>query len=225
MSAVPTTSAAELRRHFTERGLAEADLAPTWLAQLEHWLAQARGADLPEPTAMTLATVDSQGRPSARTVLLKGLDERGLVFFTNRTSAKATDLRAVPAAALVLPWVALDRQVCITGDVEEVGRPETEAYAHGRPRGSQIGAWVSHQSQVIADRSALERRQAELERRFAGAEVPVPSFWGGYRVRPRRVEFWQGRADRLHDRLRFHRAGGGLGVAGDPGWVINRLAP
>ncbi|HEV7207929.1 MAG TPA: pyridoxamine 5'-phosphate oxidase [Mycobacteriales bacterium] len=222
---MPHPSAAELCRRYAAAGLAEPDLAATWVAQLQDWLAQAEEAQLTQPGAMTLATVDGQGQPTARTVLLKGLDDRGLIFFTNRTSRKAAALAAVPAAGLVLPWVPLERQVCIAGQVEQVTRAETEAYARSRPRGSQIGAWASHQSQVISGRSVLEQRREELERRFAGAPVPVPPFWGGYRVLPLTVEFWQGRPDRLHDRLRFRRRDGRPGAASDAGWVIERLAP
>lgn len=218
------SSVAALRRNYRRDGFDRADLAETWRDQFEAWLHDAVAGDVVEPNAMTLATVDADGRPSARTVLLKGIGERGLVFFTNRTSRKGQALSADPRAALVVPWIALERQVCVTGDVEEISRAETISYASSRPRGSQLGAWISHQSRVIEGRAELERRRIELERRF-GADVPVPEFWGGYRVLPLTVEFWQGREDRLHDRLRFRRVDGRPGAAGDDGWAVERLAP
>lgn len=225
MAAVPTTPAADLRRRYAAAGLAEADLAATWPEQLRRWLDDAAAAGVAEPTAMTLATVDPDGRPSARTVLLKGVDERGLTFFTNHTSRKGRALAADPRVALVLPWPAVGRQVCVTGDAEQLDAADSAAYARSRPRGSQIGAWASRQSRVIAGRAELEDRRAELERRFAGGPVPVPPFWGGYLVRPVTVEFWQARPDRLHDRLQFRRPDAVPGLASDGGWIVERLAP
>lgn len=203
------------RRDYTLAGLAEADLAATWWAQFDRWLADAGG--LLEPNAVVLATASPEAVPSARTVLLKDVDERGFVVFTNLTSRKGRELTANPPVSLVFPWVELERQVVVTGTAEQVAREQTAAYFRSRPRGSQVGAWVSHQSAVIPGREVLAARQAALEERFAGREVPVPDFWGGVRVVPDAVEFWQGRASRLHDRLRYRRAGGA--------WVVERLSP
>ena len=208
-------SEADLRRDDGLAGLDERELAPTWLAQFDRWFGQAAG--LVEPNAVVLATATPAGVPSARTVLLKAYDERGLVVFTNLTSRKAAEALANPVATLLFSWVDLERQVSVEGTVEQVDRAETEAYFRSRPRSSQVGAWVSRQSEVIAGRQVLTARQAELEARFEGDDVPVPGFWGGLRVVPAVVEFWQGRPSRLHDRLRFRRAAGS--------WVVERLSP
>ncbi len=170
-----------------------------------------------EANAMQLATASADGRPSVRTVLLKGLDERGLVFYTNLDSAKGRDLAGNPRAAVVFAWLAHERQVRVSGDVVAISAGETDAYFASRPRGSQIGAWVSPQSSVLSSRAELERAAADAELRFTGAAVPTPPRWGGLRIEPDEVEFWQGRADRLHDRLRYRLDGGG--------WVRERLAP
>jgi pyridoxamine 5'-phosphate oxidase len=209
---------AHLRASYERGGLDEADLAPTWLAQLGGWLEDAVRAGLPDPNAMVLATADARGRPSARTVLLKGLDERGLVLFTNLGSRKGREARENPYAALVFPWIALQRQVVVAGRVEPVAAGEADAYFASRPHGSRLGALASPQSEVIAGREVLDRARAELGRRYPeGTGVSRPEGWGGLRVVPDTVEFWQGRRDRLHDRLRFRREG--------DGFVVERLAP
>lgn len=218
-------SLARTRALYEGKGLTESALAGDWYSQLERWISDAERAGVVEANAMTLATVDPDGRPSTRTVLLKGVDPRGLVFYSNRTSRKGVALRSDPRAAVTIPWVALARQVCVTGDVEELPRAETEKYARGRPRGSQIGAWVSHQSRVIGSRAELQVELRALEDRFAGGPVPVPEYWTGYRLRPLTVEFWQGQPNRLHDRLRFGRVDGNPGLATDDGWVVERLSP
>lgn len=213
MPTAPRPSPADLRRDYTRDGLAEADLARTWHEQFARWFADAQG--LLEPNAVVLSTADADGRPSARTVLLKAYDARGLVVFTNLTSRKGSEAQANPHASLVFPWVELERQVVAVGEVELVARQEVENYFATRPRSSQLGAWVSRQSTVVASRGVLQERLAAVETRFAGREVPVPPFWGGLRVLPRTVEFWQGRTGRLHDRLRYDVARG----------VVERLAP
>jgi len=206
------------RRGYQRGQLDENVVARTWLDQLRRWFTDATAEpSVVEMTAMQLATVDTAGRPSVRTVLVKGLDERGVVFYTNYESAKARDLDARPSAAAVLVWLPLERQVRLSGPVTRVERAETEAYFAARPRGSQLGAWASPQSRVVPSRAALEDAVREIEERFAGGEVPAPPNWGGYRLAPDVVEFWQGRADRLHDRIRYR-------LDGDA-WVIERLAP
>ena len=198
--------------------LDEAMLAPHPVTQFSRWLADAAAAGLPEPTAMVLATVSGEGIPRARTVLLKSHDAGGFTFYTNRTSRKATDLAAVPRACLLFPWHAMQRQVIISGTVTALSTEQSEPYFRTRPRGSQLGAWTSRQSSVIASRDELGERYARLERRWPeGTPVPMPEFWGGYRVVPVTCEFWQGRQNRLHDRFRYR-------LAGDE-WVIERQAP
>jgi pyridoxamine 5'-phosphate oxidase len=217
-------SPAGLRREYTERGaLLESDLAENWVAQFDRWFTDALQAGLPEPNAMIVATAappeaDGTARPSARTVLLKGYDARGFVFYTNYRSRKGTEALTNPVASLVFPWYAMQRQVLVSGTVGKVDRAETEAYFATRPRGSQLGAWASPQSQVLPDRDAVDAGlAAALERFGETGEVPAPPHWGGLRVVPETVEFWQGRSNRLHDRLRFRRTG--------TGWVVERLAP
>jgi pyridoxamine 5'-phosphate oxidase len=208
---------AAMRQEYVRVGLSEADLAPTWLEQFQAWLADAVAAGLPEPNAMVLATADTAGRPSARTVLLKSLDERGFTFYTNFTSRKGREMAANPHVSLVFPWHPLSRQVVIAGSVAPVERAETEAYFATRPRDSQLGAWASPQSQVVADRTVLDAALSETIRRFGDEAPSTPPHWGGLRVRPETVEFWQGREGRLHDRLCFVRT--------DGEWIVERLAP
>jgi pyridoxamine 5'-phosphate oxidase len=201
-----------------EAGLDEGMLDGDPVAQFSAWLADAAAAGLPEHNAMALATVSASGQPRARTVLLKSHDADGFVFYTNRTSRKGTDLAAVPRAGLVFGWYAIQRQVIIEGTVTELTAEQSEPYFHSRPRGSQLGAWTSRQSTVIGSRAELEERYAELEARWPDPEpVPMPPFWGGYRVTPHIIEFWQGRVNRLHDRFRYRRDGGQ--------WLIERQAP
>jgi pyridoxamine 5'-phosphate oxidase len=212
---------AALRAHYARAALSEADAHPDPLAQLERWLAEAVRARAHEPNAMTLATATPDGRPAARVVLLKGVDGRGLSFYTNLESRKAAELSANPRAALVFWWPELERQVRVEGRVERVGDAEADAYYASRPLGSRLGAWASPQSRPLADRAALDARLAEAEARFAGAGPegpPRPPFWGGFRVVPDAFEFWQGRPDRLHDRLAYAPDGRG-------GWAVTRLAP
>ncbi|MEV8511004.1 pyridoxamine 5'-phosphate oxidase [Dactylosporangium sp. NPDC051484] len=193
--------------------LTEDSIADNWLDQFAAWFADAVDAGLPEPNAMLLATASGDGRPSARTVLLKGYDRRGFTFFTNYESRKGNELAGNPRATLVFPWYHLHRQVIVSGAVEKVSRAETEEYFAVRPRGAQLGAWASRQSTVIGSRADLEGSWAEAERRFGDGPIEAPPHWGGFRVAPDEVEFWQGRASRLHDRLRFS------------GGKLERLAP
>ena len=208
----------DVRREYALAGLSEEDLAADPVDQFRVWLAQAREAQPEDFTAMVLATADRDGRPAARVVLLKGLDERGFVFYTHYQSAKGRELAANPRAALVFYWSALERQVRIEGTVEKTTREESEAYFASRPRGSRLGAWASPQSRPLAGREELERRVEEAAERFPDGDVPLPEDWGGFRVFPESVEFWQGRPSRLHDRLRYVRLPEG-------GWRIERLAP
>jgi pyridoxamine 5'-phosphate oxidase len=216
MTALPDL--ASMRKTYAQVGLSEAAAARDPLEQFARWLSDAIVAGLPEPNAMVLATASPEGVPNARTVLLKGVDERGFSFFTNRASPKGQELAANPRAALVFPWHALARQVRVTGPVSELGREEVAAYFSTRPRGSRLGAWASPQSQVMQGRDQLDQQWAQAADRFPeGVEVPPPEVWGGYRVAPETVEFWVGRESRLHDRLRYRRSG--------DGWLLERLAP
>ncbi|HZC06274.1 MAG TPA: pyridoxamine 5'-phosphate oxidase [Ktedonobacterales bacterium] len=209
---------ADLRKDYMLRGLDEAEMDANPIRQFQAWFDAAVAANHPEPNAMTVATATSDGTPSARMTLLKGLDERGFVFYTNYDSRKGAELAANPRAALVFFWVLLERQVRVEGHVERVSAEESDTYFHSRPEGSQLGAWASAQSQVIASRADLEQTYRQLEQTYAGREVPRPPHWGGFRIVPERIEFWQGRASRLHDRLRYTREPSGV-------WRIERLAP
>ena len=234
-------SIADLRREYNLAGLRRRDLDPDPIAQFRRWFDQATGArasgrirkcliriykslfliqgtEQLDLNAMTLATADREGRPSARVVLLKGLDHRGFIFYTNYNSRKGRELEDNPQAALVFYWAEQERQVCVAGRVNQLPRAESEGYFHSRPRGSQIGAWASDQSAVVRDRGDLEHKWHEFEERFPGPEVPCPPHWGGYALRPERMEFWQGRPNRLHDRFRYTRQPDGA-------WAIERLSP
>jgi pyridoxamine 5'-phosphate oxidase len=211
---------AGMRVDYRRDELDVGDLADSWHAQLARWLDEATEAGVVEPNAMVLATADDDCFPSTRTVLCKGIDERGVVFYTNYTSAKSHDLRVTRRAAATFPWYAQQRQVGLRGGVERVTSEETRAYWATRPRGSQLGAWASAQSCPVADREALDAALAATERRFADtAEIPAPPHWGGWRIVPERVEFWQGRTNRMHDRLRFELD------SLDRTWRVRRLAP
>jgi pyridoxamine 5'-phosphate oxidase len=203
-----------------DRPLDRADLDPDPITQFRSWLTEAEVAGIALPNAMALATADTDGRPSVRNVLLRGVDERGFVFFTNYESRKARQLASNPHAGLVFYWKELDRQVCVTGDVQRADEEESDAYFATRPRDAQIGAWASRQSAEIAGRDELDARVAEVEARFAGEVVPRPEFWGGFRVIPDALEFWQGRAHRLHDRFRYE-----LDASDPAGWRLARLSP
>jgi pyridoxamine 5'-phosphate oxidase len=207
-----------MRVSYEEGTLSEDELAPTWHEQLQNWLDDAIQGGAPEPNAMVLATANAAGLPASRTVLCKGLDERGVVFYTNYTSAKSHDLMATRYASATFPWYSLHRQATVRGVVEKVSPAETATYWASRPRGSQLGAWASPTSIVVGGREALENALANVQRRFADAEeVPVPPHWGGWRIRPEVVEFWQGRRDRMHDRLQFK--------LGRDSWKVERLGP
>ncbi len=231
---------ADLRREYKLTGLRREDLDADPLAQFRRWFDQAAaraggrlrkffiglyksllqigGLAPMEVNAMTLTTVDPQGKPSARIVLLKGVDVRGFIFFTNYESRKGRELEGNPNAALVFYWADLERQVCVAGAVSQISREESEAYFKSRPRGSQLAAWASRQSTVVADRAVLEARWRELEAEYSGKEIPMPSCWGGYVLTPERLEFWQGRPSRLHDRFCYTRQP-------DGGWRLDRLSP
>jgi len=211
------TSIAELRREYASRALTEADALDDPIQQFAVWFGEALKSELLDTNAMTLATASRDGEPAARIVLLKGFDETGFVFFTNYESAKAADLERNPRACLLLFWAVLERQVRVTGRVSKTSTQESEKYFQSRPFESQIGAWASAQSRTLGDRASLEARYAELAEKYAGGPVPLPPFWGGYRVAPETIEFWQGRKSRLHDRLLYTKDAGT--------WVRSRLAP
>ncbi len=206
-----------LRIDYGRAALNETDVLAEPIDQFARWFADAEAAGIPEYNAMTLATADASGMPSARVVLLKEHGKDGFTFYTNYASRKGADLAANPRAALCFYWQPLERQIRIEGGVEAVSRAESETYFHSRPVEAQIGAWASHQSQMIPSRATIEQRRAELAARFGAGPVPLPDFWGGYRVIPRTIEFWQGRPSRLHDRLLYTRRGGA--------WTLQRLSP
>ncbi|MFF1680195.1 pyridoxamine 5'-phosphate oxidase [Streptomyces sp. NPDC058256] len=219
----PTLDPAAMREHYRAEGLAETELAAHPMEQFARWFGQAAQAAAQgvvyEPNAMVVATADSEGRPSSRTVLLKQYDEQGFVFYTNYGSRKARDLAANPYVSLLFPWHPMARQVIVTGTARRTGRDETAAYFRTRPHGSQLGAWASAQSTVIGSRAELDASYAELSARYPeGEQVPVPPDWGGFRVAPQTVEFWQGRENRLHDRLRYV-------AEADGSWTVERLSP
>ncbi|MGW5086626.1 pyridoxamine 5'-phosphate oxidase [Streptomyces coelicoflavus] len=211
---------ASMRKQYRAEGLSETELAATPVEQFARWFKQAAtDGGLFEPNAMMVSTADAEGRPSSRTVLLKHFDAQGFVFYTNYDSRKGRELDANPYVSLLFPWHPMARQVVVTGVARRTGRDETAAYFRTRPHGSQLGAWASVQSSVVADRRALDGAYAELAARYPeGEQVPVPPHWGGFRVVPQAVEFWQGRENRLHDRLRYVAEGGG-------GWRVERLSP
>lgn len=237
----PDMSIADLRREYNLGGLRRADLDPDPIVQFRKWFEQAAGervsgrvrkyliaayktvfgfknAELIDVNAATLATADKEGRPSARVVLLKGMDDRGFIFYTNYDSRKGRELTENPHASLVFYWPDQERQVCIAGEVSKVSREESETYFRSRPRGSRLAAWASQQSEVLEDRSVLEKRWQELQKQYPGEEVPMPPYWGGFVVAPVRIEFWQGRPSRLHDRFRYLKQP-------DRTWRIERLSP
>jgi len=212
------TSIADLRQEYSQKGLNEKEAEPNPFQQFQIWFDQALSAQLLEPNAMTLATVTAEGKPSARVVLLKHFDEQGFVFYSNYHSRKGQELGQNPWAALVFWWASLERQVRIEGRVEQVSEQDSDAYFYSRPWGSRLGAWASEQSQVVSDRQVIEQRLVKLEQQYQDQEIPRPPHWGGYRLVPIAIEFWQGRPNRLHDRLSYHRLE-------DGNWQIERLSP
>lgn len=207
----------DLRREYESQGLQADQLDPNPLVQFKHWFGEARAAGIEDVNAMSLATANGEGVPGIRTVLLKYFDAQGFVFFTNYESHKAQDIASNPHAALLFPWLLLNRQVIVQGQVERVGKGESLRYFMSRPRDSQLGAWVSAQSRAISSRGLLEQKFAEIKRKFNNGQVPLPDFWGGYRVKPWRIEFWQGRPNRLHDRFEYLQQG--------DQWLLQRLQP
>lgn len=216
-ASTPSSDLPDMRRHYTRAVLTRESLHADPVIQFESWLKEALDENVIEPNAMTLATASPDGRPLVRTVLLKALDSRGFVFFTNLESRKAAHIAQNPHVSLVFPWLALERQVIVTGTASRISSAETLKYFLTRPRESQIAAWASQQSRAISSRQVLEMEWAKLKAKFSAGEVPLPSFWGGFRVEPATIEFWQGGPHRLHDRFQYTRAA--------EGWAIERLAP
>lgn len=208
---------ADLRRDYTQAALLESNADPDPFVQFQQWFEAAMKAELPEPNAMTLATITPEGMPAARIVLLKDFDDRGFVLFTNYDSAKGQELSQNPNAALVFLWAELERQVRIQGQVERISAEESDGYFYSRPHSSRLGAWASNQSEVIPNREVLDRQLEDLKVAYDGKEVPRPPHWGGFRIKPHTIEFWQGRTSRLHDRLRYRLSNGV--------WVVDRLSP
>lgn len=209
---------ADLRKDYTLQELNETEVDPNPVIQFQKWFDQVCSVDIPEPNAMTVATVSSEGKPSARMVLLKAYDGRGFVFYTNYNSRKGQELIANPHAALVFWWAQLERQVRITGSVEKISAQESDEYFHSRPFKSRLGAWTSNQSEIVSSRQTLEQRLQQLQAKYEDLEVPRPPHWGGFRVIPAEIEFWQGRSSRLHDRLLYSKNN-------DSTWKIERLSP
>ncbi len=206
-----------LRKDYCQAGLNREDLSETPFAQFNKWFEQAQAAGIEEPNAMSISTVSSEGLPSSRTVLLKIYDQRGFVFFTNYNSQKAQDIKQNPNVALLFPWLSLERQIRISGQVEKISTKESFAYFTSRPKGSQIGAWISPQSKIIESRNFLKQKLVEMKAKFSNGDIPLPSAWGGYRIIPTKFEFWQGRTSRLHDRFVYQKH--------NKLWEINRIAP
>ncbi|WPP52162.1 pyridoxamine 5'-phosphate oxidase [Catalinimonas niigatensis] len=211
-------SIADMRKDYSRQSLEVHDVLQNPVLQFKKWFDEATQAQLPEANAMHLSTVSSDGKPVGRIVLLKGIEQETFVFYTNYESRKGKELLHTPWAALTFFWIELERQVRIEGEVSKVSPEKSTEYFHSRPRGSQIGAWVSPQSETIPDRTFLEKRQEELTQQFDGREIPRPEHWGGFAIRPQSIEFWQGRPSRLHDRIRYTKTAG-------TDWVIERLAP
>ena len=206
-----------LRKDYCQAGLNREDLSETPFTQFHKWFEQAQSAGIEEPNAMSISTVSSDGMPSSRTVLLKIYDEKGFVFFTNYHSQKAQDIEHNPNVALLFPWLSLERQIRISGQVEKISTKESFDYFTSRPKGSQLGAWISPQSKIIESRNFLKQKLVEMKAKFSSGEIPLPSAWGGYRIVPTKFEFWQGRTSRLHDRFVYQKQ--------QDCWTINRLAP